>query len=73
MVVAVNDYFAELKPRHFSAEPIIPPPTEPNVRADAIGHAAAQGLFLWASGQAQSPFPEVSWLFKNRGKSEGQT
>jgi hypothetical protein len=65
------DYFAEIKPRHFSKNPIIPPPTEPDVRADAIGHAAAQGLFVWASGQAKSPYPEVSWLFKHPNKPEG--
>jgi hypothetical protein len=71
MVVAVNDYFAEIKPRHFSKTPIVPPPTESDARADAIGHAAAQGLFVWASGQAKSPYPEVSWLFKHPHKPEG--
>jgi hypothetical protein len=69
MVVAVNDYFSEIKPKHFGPQ-LTPPPTEPNVRADAIGHAAAQGLFVWASGQAGSPYPEVDWMFKHRPKPQ---
>jgi hypothetical protein len=73
MVVATNDYFAELKPKHFSSEPILPPPTEPDVRADAIGHAAAQALFLWASGEAKAASPEVDWMFKPRQKPQEET
>jgi hypothetical protein len=65
MAVALTEYFTEIKPREFSRDPINPPPTEPDIRADAIGHAAAQGLFLWASGKAKSPYPELSWLFRN--------
>lgn len=67
-VVAVNDYFAEIKPRHFSASPIVPPPTEPNIKADAIGHAAAQALFVWALGGTVPTDSPASWLF-SIGKS----
>jgi hypothetical protein len=70
MVVAVNDYFANIKPQHFSKKPLDPPPTQPDVRADAIGHAAAQGLFVWASGKTESPYPEISWMFKHPARSQ---
>ncbi|MCW2219518.1 hypothetical protein M2232_003050 [Bradyrhizobium japonicum] len=69
--VAVNDYFTEIKARALGIK-IDPPPTEPDVKADAIGHSAAQALFVWTSGGNVPSDSRTSWLFEIRNEMESR-
>ncbi|MET4149918.1 hypothetical protein [Bradyrhizobium sp. RT7b] len=65
MAVAVTDWFTQIK----SPEK---PATEPDVEADAIGHASAKGLLVWTTGQFDMEPPDhaVNWLFDKSNVEE---